>query len=164
MAPASGVPGPLLHRVAEAPEHGLAFVRTGTNERPAFSQRQCHDPVNVTRIDPVARVWVPVNECASPRTVRLEGEDLFDISTGQNGGLERPGMIMRIGVRLRPNEPMQYPAIIEMIFHKCGGHSLCANDRRARRSMIAGDCGDTNRHIADMVSRVATKKTCIDKY
>jgi len=137
-------------------------MRTGTNERPAFPQRQRHDPVNVPCLDPVSRARLPLDACASPAPVRMESEDLFDISTRQDGGLERPRMVMRICMRLRSYEPVQCSAVVEMVFDERWRHSLDANDRRALRCILAGDCGDTDRHATHMVLRVTTEKARID--
>lgn len=95
--------------------------------------------MNMAGFDPVTGARLPINERALPAAVRTECKDLFDISPRQNGGVERPGMIVRVGAGLGPHEPMQCAAIVEMVFNEGWRHPLYTNNRGAEGGMIVCD-------------------------
>ena len=114
-------------------------MRTRLDDRPAFAPWQGYDPVYVRCSDAVPRTGWPLDILAVPAAVRTEQEDLLDIPARQDNGLERPGMIVRIGMGLRVNKAVQCPTIVQMIFDESPGHSLGTNDRRPVRSVFASD-------------------------
>jgi hypothetical protein len=86
----------------------------------------------VTCLDPVRQPGVPLDEGAAPATVRVNGKHLLDISARQDGGVERPGVIGRIGVGFGSHKPMQLAASSRWYLAKAG-------DIRSTRTIVVPD-------------------------
>jgi hypothetical protein len=101
------VPGTRLNRVTKPPEPGLAFVGSGTNERPAFACWQLDDAVNMRSVDMISLAGNAVHKLAVPAPAGIQMEHFVNIAARKDFGLEPLGMVVRCGVRLLDLGPVQ---------------------------------------------------------
>lgn len=73
-------------------------------------------------------------------------EHLFDIAALEDHRFERPGVIVRIGMRLLGTEAVQDTTVIEMELGESARHALYADDRRTGGNMPTRGAGYSEGH------------------
>jgi hypothetical protein len=107
--------------------------------------------VNVRGIDTVGFAGKPVNEFAVPTAARIQVEDLFDIATIEDLGIEAPGLVVRGRMRLFGLEPVQRAFVVERL-GEGPRYAFDSDDPRAFGHAVIGCTGSSPAYGSDTSS------------